>query len=42
MEKIMLKAVIIGLVVVMYLSLIRFNEVYGDLEFDLLICVEYS
>lgn len=40
MEKIMLKAVIIGLVVVMYLSLIRFNEVYGDNEFDLLICVE--
>lgn len=42
MEKIMLKAVIIGLVVVMYLSLIRFNEVYGDNEFDLLICVEYA
>jgi hypothetical protein len=42
MEKIMLKAVIIGLVVVMSLSLIRFNEVFGDNEFDLLICVEYA
>jgi len=42
MKRITLKILILGIVAVMCLSLIRFNHVYGDTQFDVLICVEQT